>query len=225
MSTTFRRIFSTLIVAGALSLGLWQLPAVAAPVLVSKTPAALWIPNGGVHALAADDAFLYVGGVFTSFKQPDSAATQTHTRLARISLQTMRPDPSWNPTVNGDVLALAIDQTDSVLYASGKFTAVNGVGRSRPAALSLDGSGALTPWNPSAGADVLTLTMDGSQVMVGGRFGRVAGVAQHYLAMVTAGGRAVATFRPVVSAPVFTTSVPPAGGTVVVGGDFSSINK
>ena len=190
--------------------------------MVSPTPAPQWIPNDEVHALASDGTYVYIAGVFTSLKNPSSSATQSHTGLARINLATGIPDPNWNPTVNGDILAMTIDPTDSVVYIGGNFTQVNGVTRTRLAGVST-ANGAVTSWNPIANFIVQALAMNGTQIVVAGQFSHIAGAPQHYLAQVTSTGSLVASFRPVLDSGAYSLSQPPGASFIVVGGAFDTI--
>ena len=74
-----------------------------------------------------------------------------------------------NPSFNATVAALTV--TSSTVYAGGYFTTVNGVTRSRLAAVQAV-SGALTSWAPRADSTVraLTITGDKTKVIAGGHF-------------------------------------------------------
>ena len=211
-------------------LGLGGLAAVATVLLtaapslavVSPTPAPQWIPNDEVHALASDGTYVYIAGVFAGLN-PSSSTTQTHTHLARINLATGVPDPSWNPTVNGDILAMTIDPTDSVVYIGGNFTQVNGVTRTRLAGALDRERRCDIAWNPIANFIVQALAMNGTQIVVAGQFSHIAGAPQHYLAQVTSTGALVASFRPVLDSGAYSLSQPPGASFIVVGGAFDTI--
>jgi hypothetical protein len=209
--------------AGGLAVALLALAAQSSTAVVSSTPTAQWIPNDGVHALATDGTYLYVGGEFTSLKNPKSSATQTHTRLARINLATGIPDPVWTPVVDGDIRSMTLDPTQTVLYVGGAFSHVDTAARAHIAAVSTQGSGAVTTWNPGASNTVYALTMAGTDVLAGGSFLTIGEVGQQHLAEIDSSGALVRSFRPTSNGTVRAISQPPGANFVVVGGQFTEL--
>ena len=68
---------------------------------------------------------LYAGGAFTHI------GGMERNRIARLSRNgTGAVDPDWNPSANGPVLAMAVDDSGAV-YAGGSFGQVNGEPRQR----------------------------------------------------------------------------------------------
>jgi hypothetical protein len=211
-------------VTGGVTVAAIVLSASASGAVVSSAPTSQWIPNSGVHALATDGTYLYLGGMFTSLKDPSSSATQTHTRLARVNLVSGLPDPRWTPVVDGDVTAMTLNEAQTVLYVGGSFTHVDSSARSHLAALSTKGTGSLTDWNPGASDDVLAMITIGADVMVGGSFATVAGKAYPHLAELTSSGSLVSAFHPAVNNTVHAISQPPGASFVVIGGKFTVLN-
>ncbi len=128
--------------------------------------------NGQVTAVAAaaDGKRVYVGGSFTRVNGV------RRYRMAAFDTATGALISTFRPAFDSTVRALAVRA--GTVYAGGSFTAVNGVARRRLAAVTTR-AGALTPWAPAADDAVLSMvrTPDGTAVVVGGRFTRLAGVA------------------------------------------------
>jgi PKD repeat protein len=122
--------------------------------------------NAQIRAVAAspDGTRVYVGGNFTTI------AGQTRNRIAAFDTATGALVASFNPGTNSQVRALVA--TNTTVYAGGIFTSAGGQARTRLAAFSA-ANGAVLPWNPSAdngSVSALTLSPDGTQVVVGGNF-------------------------------------------------------
>lgn len=119
--------------------------------------------NDTVFTLVADGSGgVYMGGQFSRVGQ---LSRQT---LAHI-LADGTVDPSWAPSADGPVTALALE--NQTVYIGGSFFSVNGVERWRLAAVDRT-TGDLTPWNPKLGSANLvnTLIASGGLVYVGGVF-------------------------------------------------------
>ena len=131
---------------------------------------------------------------------PDSGTVQTNGRV-------------WSILVLGDRI-----------YLGGEFTTVNGVPRSRLAAIDAT-TGELTAWAPRANNRVLDLaaSADGSRIYVGGGFSSISGVSRRQLAAVDAATGAVdPLWRPSASHSVYALAV--MGNSVYLGGFFTSVN-
>ncbi|WP_433334973.1 delta-60 repeat domain-containing protein [Spirillospora sp. CA-294931] len=141
---------------------------------------------------SADGTKLYVAGDFTTVnKQPRG-------KIASFTL----PDGAltgFTATINSRVKALAVG--DNTVYAGGYFTTVNGTPRQRLASFTSDGT--LTPWAPNAdrGVHAMTISPDGSRVILGGDFDTINGNPPHGLGAVHAGTGASASWATGVPAP------------------------
>jgi PKD repeat protein len=149
--------------------------------------------NAQALAIAAspDGSRIYVGGDFTT------ADGQSRSRIAAYSTATGQLVPTFKPTVSTTVRAVVA--TDSTVWFGGDFSAVGGVSRSRLAAVSAT-DGTLKPFAPapgpgrnsdgstakSSGITALALTGNGTQLVVGGRFGYMNGSATSGIAAVDA---------------------------------------
>jgi len=86
----------------------------------------------------------------------------------------------WNPEVNGQVLAMAAN--DTALFIGGAFNSVGGVAQSAFAVLDKS-SGELEDWNPNFNNYINELKIHNDTLYVGGNFVSVDGVSRSGLAM------------------------------------------
>ena len=122
--------------------------------------------NGTVRSLVAspDGSRLYLGGTFTQ------VGGVTRYRVAAISTATGALVTSWAPQVNARVTTLGM--TASTVYVGGIFSSANGVAREGLAAFATS-NGALKAWTGTptgGGINALTVSPDGTKVIVGGSF-------------------------------------------------------
>ena len=91
---------------------------------------------------------------------------------------------TFAPVFDGPVRALAV--TNDTIYAGGMFTSVNGVPRSRLAAVDAAG-GLVGNWDPVANDQVTAMAVapDGGRVVVGGRFTTIDGSGAYGLGAVS----------------------------------------
>lgn len=143
-----------------------------------------WNPsaNGRVHTLVLDGSgAVYAGGLFTSI------GGQTRNHIAKLTAAgTGAADASWNPSADGEVLALAVDGAS--VYAGGSFANIGGRSRNHLAKLPAGGTGAAdADWNPAASDDVHGLAMgDNGAVHVAGMFITIGGEPRDSLAALPA---------------------------------------
>ncbi|RWZ50892.1 PKD domain-containing protein [Labedella phragmitis] len=120
--------------------------------------------NQQVRTLAAspDGTRLYVGGFFTTVND----VSRSYIAAFDIPSQALS---SFAPNVTRRVEALVA--TNSTVFAGGAFSSVGTTERLKAA--SFTRAGQLTPWNPRAGdgaVSALTVSPDGSKVVLGGSF-------------------------------------------------------
>ncbi len=153
--------------------------------------------NGTVKALAVskDATTLFVAGNFTAVGKALTSAPAARGYFAAFDLKT-KALKSMAPMANKTVNALAV--TTTTVYLGGAFTKVNGVNRSRLAAVSAS-TGKLTGWAPVAAGVVaagqpetsptvqaLTATPDQKKIIAGGHFYYVNGITARGMAALDA---------------------------------------
>jgi chitodextrinase len=191
----------------------------------SPVTKATWVPDGGVHAVAVAGPYLYLGGLFTSLKNASTGQVVTRTRLARITVSTGELDMTWAPTASDDIRALAVSEDGTRLFLGGYFGSVSGVTRTRLAAVSTSGAGALvTSWVASANGTVRAMFVKSGLLYVAGVFTGLDGATRTYAGAVTeATGGLDPNFRPAIGAYTFAAMPSPDGATVLIGGEFLAV--
>jgi hypothetical protein len=153
---------------------------------------------------------------------------QARVNVAAVSSSTGSVS-SWNAAVTGSVSDLAISA--GVVYLAGDFTSAGG--QARRGAAAVDATTALaTSWNPNlqwfgaaTNAYASIVKVDGSRVYLGGTFTAVGGSDRYGLAAVDVGTAALQAWSPSLGSPYPGTlyDIEPAGGTVYVAGDFTTV--
>jgi hypothetical protein len=183
-------------------------------------PTLTWLRvNGDVRASAPDDAGgWYVGGAFTSVNG------LTRNRLAHL-LPNGEVDLAWDPNADGYVYVLlaegvpyALTAGNGRVYAGGYFTSIGGQPRNKIAAI--DGSGAVTPWNPNADDWVNALGASGSTIYAAGNFTSIGDAGRNRIAAIDSDG-GVMDWNPNANSEVFALTA--SGGTLFAGGAFMTI--
>lgn len=153
------------------------------PDLPPDLPMAAWYPNGPVYAVAQLDNTVYLGGDFTSMRNPETGATVSRSRMAAIDVA----DGSllaFAPTVNSPVWDIEPSQDNSQLFIAGQFTRVDGATRGRVAAIDRSSGQVVPGWRADADANVLDLEVADGSVFMGGNFSSVNGSTRLELAQV-----------------------------------------
>ncbi len=188
-----------------------------------------WQTNNTVWAIAPVGGNVFAGGSFTSVRPPgDPAGTGEvgRTYLAEFNASTGALEASFDPVLDGSVTALAVSPDGGTLYVGGSFSHVNGSFRNHLAAFSTS-TGALSgSWVPNAGNTVnsIAVSPDGSDVYVGGSFGKLDNVARTDAGEVTGSTGALLPWAPQVNGTVTSVAVAPDDSRVLVGGYFSQFN-
>ncbi len=188
-----------------------------------------WQTNNTVWAIAPVGGNVFVGGSFTSVRPPgDPLGTGevARTYLAEFNASTGALVTSFSPTLDGKVTALALSPGGGTLYVGGSFTHVNGSFRNHLAAFSTSTGALSTTWVPNAGNSVnsIAVSPDGSDVYIGGSFGKLDNVARHDAGEVTGSTAALLPWAPNVNGVVTSVAVAPDDSRVLVGGYFSQFN-
>lgn len=174
--------------------------------------------TGVVYALTQLGDRTYIGGSFTS------VSGQPRSNLAAIRGDGTL-DPTWTPSTDGIVYALAASSDGTKIYAGGTFTTINGVSR-RLAALTPDTGALVSGWSTTTSNNtVRALVVDlANRLYVGGSFSRIGGQGIARLAAVDQTTGAVdRTFVPAPNNTVRALDVSDDGQHLYAGGSFSTI--
>lgn len=184
-----------------------------------------WSPgtDAAVRAIAVDANVVYVGGDFTVVN-----GSTVRTRLAAFDRNTGAAT-AFAPAANGIVRALQLDSSNGLLYVGGDFNGPGALGgglRNRLGAV-VTATGAVAAFDPNLNGVVRSIAIDngGSTILAGGDFTAAAAgtVLRNRVAAFTAAGVSTA-FDPNANGIVRAVAVDAAEGTVVVGGDFTTLN-
>lgn len=156
-------------------------------------------------------------------------STSNSTTLLRGKLYTTKifhiksdgsVNPNFMPTIDQAVYSLQL--SGDTLYIGGFFTTVNGIARSRLAALSLS-TGALLSWNPtvSSPGSVLSMKLASSGTLyVGGQFTAINGTTRNRAAAFDSSGNLTA-WNPNLNGGVLAIETTSYG--VYIGGTFTTV--
>ena len=179
--------------------------------------------NSQVNSVAVQpDGKVLLGGYFTLV----NGVTRKY--LARLGTNGVL-DAGFNPgtNINASVSAVAA-LGDGKVIIGGAFTAVGDVSRNFIARLNSDGTldGGFDP-GPGPDLDVFSIAVQPDQkVVIGGLFFTVSGISHTGIARLSADGSLDTSFDPGVGANQQVLSVQLASdGSVLLGGDFSTINN
>ncbi len=174
---------------------------------------------GVVYAITQIGGTTYIGGSFTSVSG-----------VARRNVAAIRADgtldPSWNPSADGVVYALAAASDGSKVFLGGGFTTVGGSPRGRLAAVTPDTGELVASWTTSASNNLVrALVADSAdRLYVGGSFARIGGRAIPRLAAVSQSTGAVDTaFAPQPSATVRALTLSEDDTKLYAGGGFTAV--
>jgi Domain of unknown function (DUF5122) beta-propeller len=174
---------------------------------------------GVVYAMTQVGGTTYIGGSFKSVSG-----------VARANVAAIRADgtldPSWDPSTDGVVYALAASADGSKIFIGGGFTTVAGQSRSRLAAVTPDTGQLVTGWAASPKNNfVRALVADlGDRLYIGGNFSSISGRTIARLAAVSQSTGAVDTsFAAVPSNTVRALALSEDGTKLYAGGAFTTI--
>jgi outer membrane protein assembly factor BamB len=147
-----------------------------------------WVPDGTVYSMARDGGRIYIGGGFTSLRNPSTGQRVARAHLAALDASTGQL-LSWNPGANQRVRALAVGG-DGTVYAGGDFTSAGGRSAARIAAITSAGD-SRTGWSASATRPVLQIRVEGGDVYIAGNFTGVNGTSRPGVAKIAASNGAL----------------------------------
>lgn len=193
----------------------------------AQTIAPLTTPNlnivtkGEVLAVAMQpDGAVILGGSFTSING-----------FGRGNIARLRPDgtldPSWNPSANDTVTALAVDPANNDVYVGGRFSQIGGRSRLRLAKILASSTGAVdATWNPSPNNwEIRRVALGAGGLLVSGDFTSIGTQTRQGLARLalTGAGNADASWNPAPSGGAIDRLVFGSTGAVYVSGAFTAI--
>ena len=154
------------------------------------------------------------------------AVTSTPAVLAVLPLLPGMLDTTFNPGTgpNQLVRCVALD-VDGRIYLGGEFTTYNGFARGRIARLNPNGTldGAF-PAGTGASFTIFAIAVqDNGQILIGGAFADVNGVARTGLARLNGDGTLDTTFNPNITFGNVWTVVLDRNGRILIGGDFTTV--
>ena len=149
------------------------------------------VTNGQVNAILRSGNRVFVGGTFTTVRNPNNNTNITRNRLFSYSHSTGTVD-TWAPNMSGTVNSVALSADGQWLFVAGTFQQVNGA-NSRGVAKISTSTGLRDPGFTTtvAGGYVNDMELRGNTLYLTGNFTSVRSVARGNLAAVNATNGAV----------------------------------
>ena len=182
--------------------------------------------DGVVWSQAVVGNKVYAGGNFANARPagaPPGVNTSPRANLLSFDIQT-GVMTNFAPSLNSQVLAVAVSPNGTRLYVGGSFTTVNGVTRNRIAAFDLVTGALVTSFAPSVNYTVSSIVATDTTVYFGGAFGFVNGVSRGRVAAVQATTGSLLPFVANADAGVQAMTLNPARTKLIVGGAFQNVN-
>ncbi|OFE15118.1 hypothetical protein BA895_08335 [Humibacillus sp. DSM 29435] len=131
------------------------------------------VDDGIVETIAKVGNRVYLGGTFTTVRDPGSSTPLARTNILAFDATTGAVDQSFVPQINGEVGQIIAGPANSV-YVVGSFTQVNGV---KTRIVRLDGAtGAISAgWKASVNNITATAALGDGVLYVGGSFSKSGG--------------------------------------------------
>lgn len=250
-SSSLRRLFAVVVVVPALALSTMVVSAaiapsaqadVAPPVLPSTPGPILQEPASAVTAdalptvqidgVAWDQVIngntVFAGGSFANARPAGAAAGTSLTPRANLlsyNLTTGVLNSNFAPSLNAQVLALALTPDGSKLFVGGDFTTADGVAHSRIAAYNTSTGVLISAFTASANASIRSIIATNSVVYIGGDFTAINGITRDHLAAFSIPSNyALTTWKPSVDYTVRSMVLTPDLSQVDIAGSFQNLN-
>jgi hypothetical protein len=176
--------------------------------------------NGRVSEIKIMGSTAYVGGSFTQMTDP-SGQVFARAGAAAINTSTCAVLP-WNPSVAGEVLAIA--PTSNAVYLGGKFNRVGGLRRINLAAVNPT-SGSPSSFAPKVKGKVEELGTSATTLYASGAFKAVNDIPRGKAAAFSlVNGALSADWTPTVDKRIQGMAVSPDGSRVYLAGAFTNVN-
>ncbi len=184
--------------------------------------------NGVVWQQLVVGTTVYAAGSFTSARPAGSAPGVNEVGRANLlayDLVTGTLKTGFVANLNGQARSLAKSPDGSRIYVGGDFTTVNGITKSRVAALNPVTGAVLGDFTAAANARVGSIVTSSDKVYLGGYFTTLNGVPRNRVGAVTLTGSLISGFTPaVVDGEVQAMVMSPDGTKLVLGGSFTTVN-
>ena len=202
---------------------------------MSATPASftpyLTSSDDQIDQIVQCGSSMYAVGKFAQITQSNGTVFERNNAFAFNA--TTGAVASWNPNVNGEVSAIALDPGCDTAYLGGAFSKAGAQTVSHLAEVSTPGGIVSATFHPKPDGEVYTLALNGSQLLVGGAFKNIAGTARPALASVSPTTGAITSYANLAisgNVPegttrtfVFKLRMNPAGTQVLVLGNFKTV--
>lgn len=179
--------------------------------------------DGIVYATIPDgNGGWFIGGDFTEI------AGIARSRIAHI-LSDNSVDPNWNPGANNRVLSFALTPDKKTLFVAGGFTTIAGNSVSNIAAISAVNGQMVSNWAISADYEIISISLLGNILYVGGGFANIGGLKRDGLAAINISTLTVNAWDPNKgginpSGTYLINNVTAINKKVFIGGRFTSMN-
>jgi len=222
-----RRTGARGVVLLCVSMAMLAMASVADAAVVGSKPIQSWQANGTVRVEVISGNTVYLGGSFTAMLPAGSTGSGAVTRngAAAINLDTGALLP-WNPNVTGGTV-YAIETSGSNVYLGGSFTTVGGAtNHKRIVEVDNVNGGIVSGFKPpTPNKTVHGITVNGSNVFIGGAFTTMGGASHPFVVKANAATGALdPNWKPVVDAEVHAIAVDSTGTRVILGGFFRTLN-
>jgi PKD repeat protein len=199
------------------------------PETVTADALPTWQINGVVYSQAVVGNTVYVTGSFTRARPPGVAAggagEVTANNIFAYDLTTGNRVTSFNHSLNGQGLVIRRSPDGTRIYVGGDFTTVDGVARGHVAAFDTRTNALVSGWSPKVSGQVRGLGITGGTVYVGGNFTSAGGATRTRLAAFQTSTGAMTSWAPAATGGyVWTMTMSPGDGKVLVGGSFTQLS-